>query len=71
MQIREMAERRAQETSPPFNDEAVALHFARRRENDLRYVAAWSKWVRCSSTAFINVGDRAGLFRRRDAWANS
>jgi hypothetical protein len=42
MQIREMTERRAQEAIPPLNDEAVALHFAKRHKNDLRYVAAWS-----------------------------
>ena len=31
--------------SPAFADEALALRFAERHANDLRYVAAWSKWM--------------------------
>ena len=30
---------------PAFADEALALHFAERHADDLRYVAAWSKWL--------------------------
>ena len=30
---------------PAFSDEALALRFAERHANDLRYVAAWSKWL--------------------------
>jgi putative DNA primase/helicase len=33
-------------TRPPaFSDEALALRFAELHANDLRYVAAWSKWM--------------------------
>jgi putative DNA primase/helicase len=32
--------------APPFSDEALALRFAERHECDLRYVAAWTKWLR-------------------------
>ena len=36
-----------QEPRPPtFTDEALALRFAERHEVDLRYVAAWSRWLR-------------------------
>jgi putative DNA primase/helicase len=31
---------------PNFSDEALALRFAERHSADLRYVAAWNKWVR-------------------------
>ena len=35
-----------EEARPPaFTDEALALHFAEARAEDLRYVAAWSKWL--------------------------
>ena len=30
---------------PAFSDEAIALRFAERHAHDLRYVAAWSKWL--------------------------
>ena len=33
------------ESAPAFSDEALALRFAQRHAGDLRYVAAWSKWV--------------------------
>ncbi len=29
---------------PEFSDEALALRFAKRHENDLRYAASWNKW---------------------------
>ncbi|MDF2973509.1 MAG: hypothetical protein K0R61_3959 [Microvirga sp.] len=31
---------------PAFTDEALALRFADRHESDLRYVAAWGRWLR-------------------------
>jgi putative DNA primase/helicase len=30
---------------PTFSDEALALRFAERHHDDLRYVAAWSRWL--------------------------
>jgi putative DNA primase/helicase len=30
---------------PTFGDEALALRFAERHHDDLRYVAAWSRWL--------------------------
>ena len=30
---------------PAFSDDALALRFAERHANDLRFVAAWSKWL--------------------------
>ena len=41
MRIDEIEEARP----PAFTDEALALHFAEARAEDLRYVAAWSKWL--------------------------
>ena len=35
----------ADPTPPPFADEALALRFAERHADDLRYVAARSKWM--------------------------
>ena len=32
-------------TGPAFSDEVLALRFAERHANDLRYVAAWGKWL--------------------------
>src|SRR5258708_34421736 len=31
--------------SPEFSEDAIALHFAGEHAADLRYVAAWSKWM--------------------------
>jgi putative DNA primase/helicase len=36
---------RAEETSPPFSEEALALEFAKAHAGKLRYVAAWGKWL--------------------------
>ena len=33
------------ETAPAFSDEALALEFAKRHAADLRFVAAWNKWL--------------------------
>ena len=30
---------------PAFSDEALALQFAERHANDLRFVAAWNRWL--------------------------
>jgi phage/plasmid-associated DNA primase len=35
---------------PEFTDEALALRFAERHVKDLRYVAAWSRWLRWDGT---------------------
>ena len=36
----------AEDARPPaFSDEALALRFAKRHAGDLRYVAAWGKWL--------------------------
>ena len=35
---------------PAFSDEAIALVFAERHAADLRYVAAWSRWLRWDDT---------------------
>ena len=35
---------------PAFTDEALALQFAERHANDLRYVAAWGKWLSWTGT---------------------
>jgi putative DNA primase/helicase len=34
-----------QDRPPAFTDEALALRFAERHADDLRYVASWSKWL--------------------------
>jgi putative DNA primase/helicase len=40
-----------EETRPPaFTDEALALAFAQRHADDLRYVAAWGKWLSWTGT---------------------
>jgi hypothetical protein len=31
---------------PAFSDDALALRYCDRHENDLRFVAAWGKWFR-------------------------
>lgn len=35
---------------PTHSDEALALRFAERHANDLRYVAAWGRWLRWDGT---------------------
>src|SRR5450830_81024 len=38
--------KRGQDARPPaFSDEALALRFAENHANDLRYVAAWGRWL--------------------------
>ena len=36
---------RLAESAPAFSDEALALEFAKRHANDLRFVAAWNRWL--------------------------
>jgi putative DNA primase/helicase len=40
----------AEPRPPAFTDEALALRFAERHANSLRYVAAWSRWLRWDCT---------------------
>jgi hypothetical protein len=35
----------AADRPPAFSDEALALRFAERHAEDLRFVAAWGKWL--------------------------
>ena len=37
---------------PEFSDEALALRFADRHADDLRYVAAWGKWMQWTGTVW-------------------
>jgi phage/plasmid-associated DNA primase len=37
---------------PAFSDEALALQFAERHANDLRYVAAWGRWLHWDQTCW-------------------
>jgi hypothetical protein len=36
--------------APNNSDEALALRFAERHANDLRFVAAWGKWLSWTAT---------------------
>jgi putative DNA primase/helicase len=46
MEFENYKTRRENDARPPaFSDEALALRFAERQVNDLRFVAAWSKWL--------------------------
>jgi hypothetical protein len=38
------------DTAPAFSDEALALLFAERHANDLRFVAEWTKWLSWAGT---------------------
>jgi putative DNA primase/helicase len=43
--IAQLAQLEIADARPPeFSDEALALHFAEKHADDLRYVAAWGKW---------------------------
>ena len=37
---------------PAFTDEALALRFAKAHANDLRYVAAWGRWLYFDGTSW-------------------
>jgi putative DNA primase/helicase len=44
--IGQLAQLQLADARPPeFSDEALALHFAEKHADDLRYVAAWGKWL--------------------------
>jgi hypothetical protein len=57
-----------QDARPPaFSDEALALRFADLHADDLRYVAAWGKWLRRLRrlvTGAFQRGKRARALRR-------
>jgi putative DNA primase/helicase len=38
---------------PAFTDEALALRFAELRQDDLRYVASWSRWLHWSGSQWL------------------
>ena len=49
---------------PEFSDEALALRFAKRHKDELRYVAAWSRWLAWTSARWetdstLDAFDRA------------
>ena len=47
----EVLELASEEIRPPaYTDDALALSFAERHADDLRYVAAWSKWLHWKGT---------------------
>ncbi len=50
------------DTAPAFSEEALALHFAERHAAELRYVAAWNKWLRFD-------GKRWVLDETRETWS--
>ena len=60
------------DVAPQFSDEALALRFAGRYANDLRYVAAWSRWLSWDGTrwcfdATLYAFDRARSLCREAA----
>ncbi len=57
---------------PPFSEDALALRFSKRHADDLRYVAAWSKWLQWDGTRWafdrtVNVFDLARAVCREAA----
>ncbi len=59
---------------PQFSDDALALRFAERYGNELRYVAKWSQWLRWTGTRWLfddtlAAFDRARLICREAASA--
>jgi phage/plasmid-associated DNA primase len=38
------------ETTPEFSEDSLALHFADKHADKLRYVAAWGKWLAWTGT---------------------
>lgn len=56
-----------------ITEDAVALDFAERHEDDLRYVAAWSQWFRFDGTRWvkdetIHAFDLARKICRESEW---
>ena len=55
-----------QHQPPVFSDEALALRFAERHASDLRFVAAWNKWLSWDGRRWrFDVTLRAYRFRAR------
>ncbi len=57
---------------PRFSDDDLALAFAERHANDLRYVAAFNKWFAWTGTHWavddtLNVYDKARIICRQAA----
>lgn len=50
-------------TPPAFSDEALALRFAERHRHDLRFVAAWGKWLSWDGARW-KVDDTLAAFDR-------
>jgi putative DNA primase/helicase len=49
-----VAEQPAEDIRPPaFSDEELALRFAERHGGELRYVAAWGRWLRWDGTRWL------------------
>ena len=60
--------------SPEFSDDALALEFTKRHGDELRYVAAWGKWlgwdgIRWTSNDTLKVFDKARTVAREFAIA--
>jgi hypothetical protein len=60
--------------APAFSDEALALRFAERHANDLRFVSAWGKWLSWTGTHWrfddtLHAFDRARQIVREAAAA--
>ncbi len=58
--------------APAFSEDALALRFSKRHADDLRYVAAWSKWLQWDGTRWafdrtVNVYDMARAVCREAA----
>jgi putative DNA primase/helicase len=64
--IERLADFRDDDISPAHSDEALALRFAERHANNLRYVADWGKWLRWDGTCwrFDNTLHAFDLARR-------
>ena len=59
---------------PSTSEEALALAFAHRHEHELRYVAAWARWLSCDGTRWepddtLHAFDRARDICREEALA--
>jgi len=60
------------DTLPAFSDEALALEFAQRHADDLRYVPAWGRWLHWDQRSWrfddtLRAFDRARAICRRAA----
>jgi putative DNA primase/helicase len=70
---RTKVEHEQQDPRPPeFSDEAIAQRFAERHAGDLRYVAAWGKWLRWTGAKWqfddtLHAFDRARAICREAA----